>query len=108
VSERYEFIDAEKDTVTETGEKKYTITKMCGWLSVSKSGYYEWCDRPESATEQRRAYLAKLVKAVFEASDETYGHRRVHAQLARQGEACTPELIRGIMRELGLVPQQPL
>ena len=48
------------------------------------------------------------MKAVFDASDETYGHRRVHAQLARQGEACTPELVRGIMRELGLMPCQPL
>jgi putative transposase len=108
VSERYEFIDAEKETTTDTGEKKYTTTKMCVWLGVSKSGYYEWRDRPASATATRRAYLATLVKAVFDASDETYGHRRVHAQLTRQGEACTPELVRGIMRELGLAPCQPL
>jgi hypothetical protein len=29
VSERYEFIDAEKDTTTDTDEHKYTITTMC-------------------------------------------------------------------------------
>lgn len=108
MSERYGFIEAEKAAMSETGEKKYATVKMCVWLGVSTSGYYEWRDRPDSATAQRRAYLASLVKAVFEASDETYGHRRVHAQLARQGEACTPELVRGIMRELGLVPCQPV
>jgi putative transposase len=49
VSERYEFIDAEKDTMTETRERKYTITAMCAWLEVSTSGYYEWRDREDSA-----------------------------------------------------------
>ena len=107
MSEKYELIDEEKDTTVASGEKKYTITKMCEWLSVSTSGYYEWQDRPESATAQRRVYLSLLVKAIFDASDETYGHRRVHAQLVRQGESCTPELVRGLMRDLGLVPCQP-
>jgi putative transposase len=107
VSARYEFIDAERDTTTELGERKYTITKMCEWLEVSTSGYYEWRDRPESATAQRHAYLSLMVKKAFEMSDETYGYRRIHAQLARWGETCTPELVRLLMRELDLVPCQP-
>jgi putative transposase len=107
VSEKYELIDAEKATLTETGEKKYAITAMCEWLDVSTSGYYEWVDRPDSATTQRRQFLALLVTKAFEESDETYGHRRVHAQLRRWGQHCTPELVRSIMRELGLVPCQP-
>ena len=40
-------------------------------------------------------------------SDETYGYRRIHAQLARWGVPCGPELVRGIMRELDLQPCQP-
>ncbi len=107
MSEKYEFIDVEKATVTETGEKKYTITVMCEWLEVSTSGYYEWRDRPESATAQRRQLLALLVKKAFDDSDETYGHRRVHAQLGRWGEHCSPELVRRLMREQGLVTCQP-
>jgi putative transposase len=107
VSELYEFIEAEKDTVTETGEKKYTIAKMSAWLTVSTSGFYEWRARPESATAQRRAELARLITAIFAGSDETYGHRRIHAQLTRQGQRCTPELVRVIMRDLGLEPCQP-
>ena len=53
MTERYELIEAEKDTMADTGERKYTITKMCEWLDVSTSGYYEWRDRPESATAPR-------------------------------------------------------
>jgi transposase InsO family protein len=99
VSEKYSFIDAEK--------AHYPVVKMCAWLTVSTSGFYAWRDRPASATARRRARLAVLVQATFDASDGTYGYRRIHAALLRQGEDCGPELVRDIMRELGLVPCQP-
>jgi hypothetical protein len=80
---------------------------MCSWLGVSSSGYYEWRGRPQSATAARREKLRQLIVVIFEASDETYGHRRVHAALLRSGYACAEELVRALMRELGLVPCQP-
>lgn len=40
MSARYEFVDAEKDALTEAGDRKYTITAMCAWLEVLSSGYY--------------------------------------------------------------------
>jgi putative transposase len=107
VSARYELIDAEKDTRTPDGARTYSVVKMCEWLEVSTSGYYEWRDRPQSATAARREHLRHLVGDIFTEFDETYGYRRVHAELARRGERCTPELVRSLMRELGLVPCQP-
>lgn len=104
---RYEFIDGEKDTRSADDKRKYTIVKMCQWLEVSCSGYYDWLARPASASARRRERLKLLITKAFEDSDQTYGHRRVHAQLARWGVPCTPELVRGLMRALGLVPCQP-
>src|ERR1700730_10860881 len=46
VSERYAFIDAEYATAPQQG-KAPTVTKMCEWLGVSKSGYYDWRERAE-------------------------------------------------------------
>jgi putative transposase len=83
------------------------VKKMCTWLSVSASGFFDWRRRPDSATTRRRERLAALIREAFEASDETYGYRRIHAQLARWAVPCGPELVRGIMRELGLQPCQP-
>jgi len=80
---------------------------MCLWLAVSSSGYYEWRSRPESATAQRRDRLKALIVVIFDDSDETYGHRRLHAELARQGQRCSLELVRALVRELGLVACQP-
>jgi putative transposase len=55
----------------------------------------------------RREKLKQLVTEIFEFSDETYGYRRLHAALLRSGHACSLELVRALVRELGLVPCQP-
>jgi len=89
------------------GEEGFPISKMCAWIGVSASGFYEWRSRPESATAARRRRLAALVAAAFELGRGTYGYRRVHAQLARWGERVSPELVRALMRQLGLVACQP-
>jgi len=80
---------------------------MCTWLSVSSSGFFDWRRRPASATTKRRACLALVITKVFQDSDQTYGYRRVHAQLVRMDVQCGPELVRHLMRELDLIACQP-
>lgn len=99
MSSKYEFIDGEKDN--------YPVVKMLAWMGVSSSGYYEWRSRPRSATARRRDELKAVIQAIFEDSDGTYGYRRVHAVLERSEIPAGRELVRGLMRELGLEPCQP-
>jgi len=108
VSEKYSFIDAEYENAI-AGEAKNapSIVQMCYWLTVSRSGYNEWRTRPLSAAGKRRELMKLKVKAIFEANNEEYGYRRVHQALVRGGEDCCPELVRAVMRELGLEPCQP-
>jgi putative transposase len=103
VSEVYEFIDAEYAT----SPAAPAIARMCAWLEVSRSGYYEWRSRPESATAKRREELKLLIAKAFDDSDGTYGYRRIWWQLARWGVRAGAELVRALMRELGLVACQP-
>jgi putative transposase len=98
VSSKYEFIDAEKAL--------YPVVKMCELMAVSTSGFYEWRGRPSSATTVRRAELRLLIGKVFAGSDDTYGYRRVQAELARLGVPAGPELVRALMRELDLVRRE--
>jgi putative transposase len=107
VSAKYAVVDA--DCATPAGEEACapSVAQMCEWLGISKSGYYEWRSRPQSAAAKRRELLKIKVKALFEFNNEEYGYRRVHAALARGGERCSPELVRALMRELGLEPCQP-
>ncbi len=108
MSGKYEFIDAECASYP-AGPAAHapTITCMCKWLGVSKSGFYEWRSRPESLTAKRQGRLKLLIKKAFEDSDGTYGYRRLALQLARWGVHAGEELVRKLMRELGLVACQP-
>jgi putative transposase len=103
VTEVYEFIDAEYATC----ENAPAVTLMCAWLEVSKSGFYDWKSRPESATAKRQRTLRLLITRIFDDSDGTYGYRRIAGQLARHGIVAGLELVRKLMRQLGLVACQP-
>ena len=112
MSEKYEFIDAEyadnhRFARTDAPGAAPTITQMCTWLRVSRSGFYEWRSRPTAATAARRELLALKIKELFDANHGTYGYRRLHAAMVRGGEQASPELVRRLMRHLGLVPCQP-
>ena len=98
MSEKYAFIEAENATVAGDTASAPTVTQMCGWLRVSRSGFYEWRSRPDSAASKRRNELRLLIARAFEDSDGTYGYRRVALQLARWGVQAGLELVRALMR----------
>jgi len=100
---RYEYIDSCKNDESESNP----VATMCAWLAVSTSGFYDWLARPTSATAARRAALTDRVRHFFTATHGTYGYRRIHADLAGEHTECSPELVRQIMRDEGLVACQP-
>ena len=99
----YEYVDYQKNKSGNTNP----VVKMCRWLGVSTSGFYHWLTRPQSATAARRQVLTARLKHFFDASDGTYGYRRIHADLACEGTEYSPELVRQIMRDQALVACQP-
>ena len=100
---RYEYIDSQRAVPA----NPYPTSKMCLWLEVSTAGFYDWRSRPQSATAARREVLCERIRHFFDASDGTYGYRRVHADLVEDGTPCSPELVRSLMASLGLVACQP-
>lgn len=108
MSERYAFIDTAYANDAAAGATDApTITNMCAWLAVSTSGFYEWRSRPPSATTRRREALKDTIVEIFDAFDGTYGYRRIRVELLRAGIDVCAELVRVLMRELGLVACQP-
>ena len=67
-----------------------TVAQMCALLEVSKSGYYEWRSRPQSTAVKRRELLKMKIKALFDANDEEYGYRRMHAGPGPRRRAVLP------------------
>ncbi len=100
---KYEFIDS---YVTDDSTT-VPIVDRCRWLEVSTSGFYNWRNRPQSATSKRRDALAQRIRVFFDEAHGTYGYRRIHVDLREAGIECSPEFVRSIMREHDLVPCQP-
>ncbi len=100
---KYEYIDSQKAEPINLNP----IVKMCCWLGVSTSGFYDWLKRPQSATATRRKALIARIHHYFEESEGTYGYRRIHADLAAEQTECSPELVRQVMRQEGLLACQP-
>ena len=92
---KFAFIAAEKADDQE-------VAWMCRQLDVSRSGYYAWRERPESAHSKEDRRLAVLVRASHERSRKTYGTPRVHADLRAGGEAVSNKRVARIMRQEGL------
>jgi putative transposase len=82
--------------------EQFPVAALCRMLRVSTSGYYEWLKRPESprAAENRR--LSAHIRAVHARSRTTYGRRRVHAQLRREGVSCSRNRVGRLMRQEGI------
>ena len=103
VVSKYEYIDSQKSEPT----NHKSVVKMCLWLAVSTSGFYHWGVWPQSATAARREALITRRQHFFKESDGAYGYRRIHADLAAEQTECSPELVRQLMRQIGLVACQP-
>jgi putative transposase len=75
----------------------------CRLLRVSRSGYYEWEDRPLSEREQDNELLLKHIKRIHADSRGTYGSPRVHAELTLGlGLAVNEKRVARLMRQAGV------
>ena len=90
----FRFIEAEK--------ANHAIATMCRVLEVSRSGYYAWARRPPSERTVANAALVEEIRRVHAESDGTYGSRRVHAQLRREGYEVNIKRVERLMRVEGV------
>ena len=80
----------------------YPIGVMCEVLGVSRSGYYAWAGRPESARAAADRDLAAEIRAAHEASRGRYGSPRVHAALRAHGRRVGRKRVARLTRGMGL------
>lgn len=92
---RFVFIAAEK--------AHHTVAILCRCMRVTRSGFYAWHRRPDSAHAQRDRQLRVKIRASHEASRRAYGSPRVWKDLAEEGEAISRKRVARLMRAEGLV-----
>ena len=80
---------------------KYSISEMCRFFKVSRSGYYGYVKRMDIP-----AWDLPLAEKIQECQNEcgkTYGYRRVHIWLERNGIYRNPKTILRVMQKYGLL-----
>ncbi len=80
----------------------YPVTLMSRLLEVSRSGFYAWDKRAESARRRSDRALVVHIKAAHRASRDTYGSPRVHRELLAQGHTVGRGRVARLMRENAL------
>jgi putative transposase len=80
----------------------YPIEVMCEVLEVSRSGYYAWASRPESARAVEDRAVAAEIRSAHEGSRGRYGSPRVHAALRAHGRRVGRKRVARLMRGMGL------
>ena len=82
-------------------KEKYSISEMCRFFDVSRSGYYDYVKRMDIPAWDLP--LAEKIRECQEHSHRTYGYRRVHIWLERQGIHKNPKTILRVMQKYNLL-----
>lgn len=80
---------------------KYSISEMCRFFDVSRSGYYGFVDRMGKPAKDLE--LSKLIRECQAETKQTYGYRRVAIWLERKGVHHDPKTILRVMNKYSLL-----
>ena len=86
------------------------MSRMCGLLEVSRSGFYKWrktCQAGPGRAAVRRAELDAKVAAFHQASDGVYGAPRILADLRDAGETVSRKTVAASLRRQHLAGISP-
>jgi putative transposase len=91
----FEFVDA--------NQAQFPVSVMCRTLGVSTSGYYGWRDRPPSERALADEVLTEQIREVHQQSRQTYGYRRVTAELTDgEGQQVGKHRVARLMRKASI------
>ena len=80
---------------------KYSISEMCKFFGVSRSGYYDFVAR--MAVPDKDLPIAEKIKECQDKCGKTYGYRRVHIWLEGENIYRNPKTVLRIMQKYNLL-----
>ena len=94
---RYAFIEARLADASNT----HRLAMFCRVLTVSRAGYYDWIERGNQPDPDTVA-LEVAARAAHARGRETYGPKRLKAELAEMGFALSLAAVKRLRKRLGL------
>lgn len=75
---------------------------MCEVLGVSKSGYYDWKKREDSAQQKRREALKKEIYKIYIGSQKRYGSPKITKKLREIGHNVSQRTVTRLMKDMNI------
>jgi transposase InsO family protein len=91
---KYRFVAAERAS--------YPVRLLCKVVGVAASGFYAWLRRVPGRRQADEQRVKEKVGQIFQASRQTYGSPRIHAELQEAGLRIGRKRVARLMRENGL------
>jgi transposase InsO family protein len=91
---KYGFIRAHQD--------QFSVARMCAVLKVSRNGYYDWRDRPESKRCRDNRTVLSQIREVHTRSREAYGALKTWRELRAKGHQWGRHRVARLRREAGI------
>ena len=82
---------------------KYSISEMCRFFKISRSGYYDYVKRMDIPAKDLP--LAEKIKECQDKCGRTYGYRRVHIWLEKNGIYHNPKTVLRVMQKYNLLSE---
>lgn len=83
-------------------ERLFRVQALSRVLRVSRSGYYAWRHRPESARAQRNRRLLERIRTIHHRSRESYGVIKTWHALKGEGIECGHNRVARLRRLHGI------
>jgi putative transposase len=83
-------------------QDRFGVKLLCRRYGVTRGGYYAWCGRKRSLRARQEDGLGARIRAIFEASEGTYGSPRIHAALRHAGVRVGRKRVARLMRQAAL------
>ncbi len=87
-------------------EGEFGVACMCSVLAVSRSGYYHWRARPESARACQDRTLLGHIRRVHQENRCAYGAVKIWEELRAQGVDCGKHRVARLRRQAGIQAQR--
>jgi putative transposase len=81
---------------------EFRVLSMCRVLKVSRSGFYDWCSRAQSARALDDLRLTERIRHIHECNRQAYGVIKIHRELRIQGWRCGHNRVARLKRIAGI------
>lgn len=94
LQQQYRFIHAHA--------QEFSVELLCQTFGLSRSGYYAWLQRPQSARRSDDTALIVEIEQIYTAKSQRYGAIRIQRELRKHGRRCSKKRVARLMYQRGL------